>query len=341
MVQAIDAFISDLKNLQSASPNTVRAYRQQIDSFHEFIRSKHLEFASVRRETLIEWMESMVSKRLMPRSRALAVSSVRKFYGWMLETGRIAANPVPSSMGVKVKDQEVTSMTAAEFLAIRRSMVEKQPLKIVAALELMAGSGLRVGAIVTIRQAHLNLEGQRPHVMVDDGMACKGKRAGEVPLTPFAAAAMRRYLATLPDGYKGPLFDVSEQTVRDWCDKASSGLYPHALRHFYCAMMYYRNLDGGRNDAVWVRDAAGHSSIAITDKYLKAARRVCQSDTEWDLYATGGGVVTEKTIICASNGLADMSGRPKLINRMKLMENAESGLLPETNDLPLTKVADY
>lgn len=286
-MKELDAFLAELSGISGSSDNTVRAYRQNVSAFLEFVASKHIQIGSVRRENMLEWSRSLDERRLMPRSKAVAVAAVRRFFGWMVETERLASSPVPPSMTVKVKRQESKDVPDVATFLGWRSQLETFPLVQAAAIELMAGSGMRVGALTTLTRKHLHLEGPRPHVLVDDAMACKGGMAGEIPVTPASAAVLRKFLDTVVAPKTGPVFNVSEQAVRNWCAKLSEALHPHALRHFYCALMYYKNLDGGRHDAVWVRDAAGHSSIAVTDSYLRMSRRVVADDDSWSAVVHG------------------------------------------------------
>jgi len=286
-MRELDAFLAELSGLSGSSTNTVRSYRQHVSAFLDFITSKHIQIDAVRRENMLEWSRTMDERKLMPRSKAVAVAAVRRFFGWMVETERLASSPVPPSMTVKVKKQEAKDVPDAQTFLAWRAQLETFSLVQAAAIELMAGSGLRVGALTTLTRQHLHLDGPRPHVLVDTAMACKGCMAGEIPVTPAAASSLRKFLATATAPKNGPIFNMSEQAVRNWCSKLSDSLHPHALRHFYCAMMYYKNLDGGRHDAVWVRDAAGHSSIAVTDNYLRMSRRVVADDASWHAVVHG------------------------------------------------------
>jgi integrase len=154
-------------------------------------------------------------------------------------------------------------------------------------LEALAGTGLRLRALLSLKPTHLRLNGHKPHILVDAGsMACKGAYAGIVPITP--------YVAKLLSGQtQSPIFQCSASYVQKKLPAlgAQHGipqLHAHALRHLYCAMIYYKDFDGGRFNPVAVRDAAGHASIAVTDRYLKLARTLVSSDSEWNLWANGG-----------------------------------------------------
>jgi len=45
---------------------------------------------------------------------------------------------------------------------------------------------------------------------------------------------------------------------------------------------------------VFVRDMLGHASLATTDRYVRLARRLCESDEMWEAWALGKIVPIEK-----------------------------------------------
>jgi hypothetical protein len=53
------------------------------------------------------------------------------------------------------------------------------------------------------------------------------------------------------------------------------------MRHFFGCMMYHRSLDNTERDLCWIRDAMGHSSVAVTNLYLRLAGIVVHHDIDW------------------------------------------------------------
>mgnify|MGYP001577496872 CR=1 FL=1 len=287
-------YCHELGTVRDAAANTIRAYSHALSAFGTWLTPRGRALASATRDDVIAYREHLSDKA--PQTVAQFLKAARSFYAFALDATLVTASPVPAAMRVALKRQTPTTVpTAAQFLGMRAraaARTEWRPREFrggAVLLEALAGTGLRVGALLTARVQNLVLH-DKPYVMVDAAsMACKGIRANRVPITPHAAALLAAWVAGKPPD--ALLFDLSERSVRDVVTRAAPpdlpGVCPHSLRHFYVSMMYRRNLDGGTFDVVWARDAAGHSSIAVTDGYLSMARTVCASDAEWEAWAYG------------------------------------------------------
>lgn len=285
-----------LAELRDAAHNTVRAYGFQLNNLVSFLTEQGKSLTTANYDDFIAWRAAMKADR-EPRGISLAIASARCFYRYAEERNILRPNPFPSSLKVSVKDQEPIDVpTVAQFLEMRQKartgpLSRTDAITCAAVLETLAGTGLRLDALLTLRVQHLNLDGARPCIVVDSNtMACKGQKAGTIPMSPYAASALQEYLAAHPPADGAVIFPLKTGLVREMLDKCTpEGLHftPHSLRHFYCSMTYFRNFDGEKNDILWVRDAAGHSSISTTDGYLKLARRVIQSELDWELWALG------------------------------------------------------
>jgi site-specific recombinase XerD len=148
-----------------------------------------------------------------------------------------------------------------------------------AVLEVLYGSGLRVGELCGLRPADLDLARGRATVWG------KGGKQRVVPLSEPAVAALRRWLA---DGRPhvaeaGSPADalflnrrghrLSPRDVRRLLDRrAAAPTHPHALRHTFATHL----LDGGA-DLRAVQDLLGHSDLATTQRYTHVSRERLRS----------------------------------------------------------------
>lgn len=287
----LEGFRTELKSVRGLADNSIKNYMQEVGNLLSFLQARNAKVKSSTREDLIAWRESLSSRA--DSGIALAFSAARALFKFLDIADRFP------DFRISIKEQESTDVpTVAQFLEMRKKL--KQPIadpRCVpsitrqAVFETLAGTALRIGALLTLRKKHLFLDHARPYIMVvASEMECKGKKAGAVPISPYACSVLAQHLALVPRQDNDLVFDLSQSVVRKILDKiAPDGLKmkPHSLRHFGCSMTYFRNYDGGRCDPVWVRDFAAHDSIATTDVYLKMARRVCQSDEEWLAWAIG------------------------------------------------------
>lgn len=291
MSTVTDDYRRFLSTMRGAAENTVSTYLREVTHLLDFLSSRNVTHSTAQYDDFLAWRESMHRK---PRGVSLALASARSFYNFLEDRGILRPNPFPRSLTVKIKHQEPIDVpSAVQFLNCIRPGLEdtrwsrRDALTRRAIVETLAGTGLRIASLLTMCKRHLRIDEQRPYVIIDPhDMACKGRTAGAVPMSPYAAKVLREYLAAHPSD--GPVFDMPKHQIRRMLHTLAPDdlcLKPHSLRHFYCSMTYFRNFDGGRNDIIWVRDAAGHSSVSTTDGYLKMARRVVQDDTTWEKWA--------------------------------------------------------
>ena len=274
--------------------NTIKSYKRELSVMDRFFQKKSKSLLTAVYDDFLAWRESL---KRAPGGINICLCAARAFFSFCESRGIIRPNPFPTCFKIKVKTQEPTAVpTVAEFLAMRDKLegeIEGSRLDKItrqAIVETLAGSGLRIEALLTLKAKHLHLENGRPHILVDSDMSCKGKAAGTVPLSPYCAEVLRKYLVEHHPAAKDNVFPVTAATVRALLVKitpASLGVVPHSLRHFYCSMTYFKNFDGGKNDIVWVCEAAAHSNINTTHIYCKMAKRVCQTEQEWELWAKG------------------------------------------------------
>jgi site-specific recombinase XerD len=293
----LEQYRRELSTVQGAASNTVKTYLRELESLVKFLDTKSLTLMDATRETFMDWRESMLTRK--PSGIALALAACRSLYSFLDESGILSPSPFPDRFKVKVKRQEPTAVpTAAQFITMR-TLLDREPfdtraldgLTRRAIVESLAGSGLRIEALLTLKAAHIRLDELRPMILVDAAtMSCKGGLAGQIPLSPYAAGILRQYIKAHPVDPGKPLFPVSQSVIRKILHEiapAGLNLKPHSLRHFYISMSYFMDFSGNRFDVVSCRDSAGHSNIAITNRYLSIAKSICQGDAEWKEWAYG------------------------------------------------------
>jgi integrase/recombinase XerC len=146
-----------------------------------------------------------------------------------------------------------------------------------AVLEIMYGSGLRVGEVASLTTDRLDLDRGRVTVMG------KGSKEREVPLSDPAIDAIEDYLregrATMAaEGSSAAFFNrrmkpLSTRDIRALVQRYGartlSGRHvtPHTLRHSFATHL----LEGGA-DIRAVQELLGHASVATTQRYTHVSR---------------------------------------------------------------------
>ncbi len=264
--------------LTSLSDNTVAAYRSDLVGFSAWCaRSDLLEPSAVTRTTVRRYLAHLTTRRFARRTIARKVAALRRYYRWAGAAGIAVTDPtngvsVPAGSGrlPRVLDQrELHGLLDAESSDAEPEWRRRRDD---AVLELLYGSGLRVGELCGLQVSSLALS---------SGVATvwgKGAKERRVPLSDPAVRAVAEWLAIRSDVLPVDAGDVlfgnergrplTPRDVRRIIDRRSpSPTHPHALRHTFATHL----LDGGA-DLRAVQELLGHTDVATTQRYTHVSR---------------------------------------------------------------------
>jgi integrase/recombinase XerC len=268
------------RSLTAAAPTTVDAYRRDVAAFVEWAeRASIADPERVDRKTLRRYLAYLGTRRFAKRSIARKASALRRYFGWLARTGAIAADPsaglsAPSGEGRLprvLKADELSSLLDAP-----PALVDDDPprvrLRDDAVLELLYGSGLRIGELCNLRPSDVDLHGGSVTVWG------KGGKQRVVPITPPAADALRALLAIDPpvddavfrNGRGKRLTPRDARRILD--RRALAPTHPHALRHTFATHL----LDGGA-DLRAVQELLGHADLSTTQHYTHVSKERLRS----------------------------------------------------------------
>jgi site-specific recombinase XerD len=267
-----------LRSLTAASANTVAAYRRDLDAFFEWAERGGLtEPSAIDRIHLRRYLAYVGTSGLSRRTAARRASALRRYFGWLHHTGAVGADP---SRGLSAPKGEGRLPTV-----VRRSDLERllEPpagdddataVRDQAVVELLYGSGLRVGELCGLRPSDLDLP---KRLVVVWG---KGSKQRQVPMSEPSVDAVQAWLGygrpaiATPDSPADALFlnkrgkRLTSRDVRRILDRrATSPTHPHALRHTYATHL----LDGGA-DLRAVQELLGHGDLATTQLYTHVSK---------------------------------------------------------------------
>ena len=276
--------------LTSLAASTVEAYRRDVDAFAAWAgRLEVVDPRAVDRRLVRRYVAYLGTRGRSPRTVARAVSSLRRYFGWLRRRGVVAADPTAGLAPPKGTARLPRVLRADE---IHQLLDEAPPVaadgatpdpavraRDDAVLELLYGSGLRVAELCGLRRSDVDVAGRRVVVWG------KGAKQRQVPLSPPAATALERWLATGraallaaagvgPDAVGETVFvnrrgrPLTPRDVRRLLDRrAPVPTHPHALRHSFATHL----LDGGADLRV-VQELLGHSDLATTQRYTHVSR---------------------------------------------------------------------
>jgi site-specific recombinase XerD len=274
-----------LASLTSVSPRTVEAYRSDLAGFVEWAgRGGTTGPADVDRTLLRRYVAHLATRRYAKRSIARKVSALRRYFSWAARTGRTTLDP-SSGLSAPRGDGRLPRVLKHDELS---TLLDDPPAGVGdaadrarddAVLEVLYGSGLRIGELCALGVGDLDLDRGRATVWG------KGDKQRVVPLSEPAVDALRGWIegprrAVIDGGAEvEPLFlnrrgrRLTPRDARRILDRrAASPTHPHALRHTFATHL----LDGGA-DLRAVQELLGHTDLATTQRYTHVSRERLRS----------------------------------------------------------------
>ena len=280
--QAVERFLDYLRNQKRVSPQTLRAYRNDLSQFGRYLEE---EFgadempgpAEMDRLTIRGFVARLGRGSLAKSTIARKLSAVRSFLAHAVRDGQIESSPAESISSPKVPRPLPQTMTVDEIFNLldRIQGDDIAALRDRSILELLYAAGLRVSELVALDQDDLDLHAKMVRVLG------KGGKERIVPLGKCAVEAIGAYL---PD--RGGLLEKAKEgdAAALWLSRGGrrlsvrqvqnivrrhgtlgagrGDLHPHAMRHS-CATHL---LDAGA-DLRSIQELLGHSSLSTTQRY--------------------------------------------------------------------------
>ena len=289
--QAIDGFGRHLGIERALSPNTRRAYESDVRQLTVHtgaaIAPARLDADHVR-----AWLASL-HRRRSPATMGRKLASVRCFFRWMVRESERRDDPTAGIPMPKLEKRlpRPLSVDDCEQLITRDERVSRQPapeggerarrmvwmtLRDRALVELLYGTGIRVGELVALDVRDLELRAQEIRVMG------KGGKERVVPTPERAREALAAWLEVRRHAglMSEPLFislrvrreekprrlaaREARRILGERARRADLGehVHPHRLRHSYATHL----LDMGA-DLREIQELLGHASLSTTQKY--------------------------------------------------------------------------
>ncbi len=279
-LDALTAFERHLRVERGRSENTVRAYARDVSAFLDSLDA--VDDAALREVTLGDlraWLGRVARGGAARATVARTAASLRTFFRWCERTGRVASDP---SLRLSAPRRHrtlppVLARRSADALldvaAVAADDADPVHLRDRAALELLYGTGIRVGELTHLDVDDVDLDARVVRVVG------KGDKERRVPFGVPAADAVDEWLRCgrphLVSAASGPaLFlgrrggRVDQRQVREVVHRLMAhvpdapDVGPHGLRHSAATHL----LEGGA-DLRMVQELLGHASLATTQVY--------------------------------------------------------------------------
>jgi integrase/recombinase XerD len=260
------------------SANTLQAYERDLARLGKFLQAKDLR--SVGLDTLRSYLDHLRLTGLSNRSIARQVTTLRGFFGFLVEEKELAVNPTELLAAPRVGSSlpKYLDLPAVDRLLESPDTKSNTGLRDRAMIHLLYGAGLRVSELIQLRLAAIDVS---TGVIRVTG---KGNKQRLVPIGREALDAVERYSRELrPQLLKGRVSPYLFVTARGramtrqgfW--KALKGhgkkagvfrsVSPHVLRHTFATHLLERGADLRSVQAM-----LGHSDIGTTEIYTHVLR---------------------------------------------------------------------
>jgi integrase/recombinase XerD len=281
----IDRFVDALWLEHGLSDNTLSAYRADLAGYSRWLGRRGLGLESAGRDVLLGYLADRVGGGASPRTTARLVSSLRRFYRYLLREGVVSEDPTALVAPPKLGRGLPKSLTEEQVESLLDAPDAGSPLGLRdrAMLETLYATGVRVSELVSLTVSQVNLAAGVIRVFG------KGSKERIVPLGEEAVDWLSRYLE---DGRKALLkrraSDAMFPTARGaamtrqafWHNlkryAAAAGirgpLSPHTLRHAFATHL----LNHGA-DLRTVQMLLGHADLSTTQIYTHVARERLKS----------------------------------------------------------------
>jgi len=277
---AVAAFLAMLAAERGAAAHTLAAYERDLRGAEDALGDiEHADVAALER-LAATW------GHLSPASVARKSSALRQFYGFLIDEGWREDDPSPALPRVAQR-RPLPRILGHEDIAILFARAEeeaagdkREPLRTLACLELLYGSGLRATELVSLP---ISAAPRDAPLLTITG---KGGVQRMVPISARAGQVLRRWIAIRGAGRDSRFMFPSTgkdghltrvrlfQLLRELGARAGldpTRLSPHVLRHAFATHL----LEGGADLRV-VQTLLGHADIGTTQIYthVDAARLV-------------------------------------------------------------------
>lgn len=252
-------------NASKKSENTIKNYTRHINEMLNIIKKDEAEITYA---DLMNWQSEI--SNCAPATLNLKISAVMSYFKYLYRIGVIKENPAINLEKVRNNPKEKDYVSAEDMKAIIKNMYTAEGKAIVA---LMASTGLRY-----IEMANITLEEYKNALATDRSIVIvgKGNKERKIFVNDIARYYIDNYLSKNYKNSRGTdkLFvSVTESSLRKSLIRAAKKanlpyaekVSPHWIRVFFATNALENDID-----LATIRDALGHSNIAVTSRYVKS-----------------------------------------------------------------------
>ncbi|WP_293007177.1 site-specific tyrosine recombinase XerD [Nitrosomonas sp.] len=279
----LDEFSDALWLEDGLSRNTLDSYRNDLQLFSAWLKQRNPSNSMLTEATnsdLLEFLASRVSAKMKASTTSRELSSLKRFYRFLLRQGKISTDPSLNIETPKLQRYLPESLSEKEVEQLLNAPDLMQPLGLRdrAMLEVLYASGLRVSELINLKYSQVGMDMGVLRVMG------KGRKERLAPLGEESLEWLNRYTKDArPLLLNGIVTDTIFVTTRGAAMTRQAFWYlikryaqlvgiakqlsPHTLRHAFATHL----LNHGADLRV-VQLLLGHADISTTQIYTHIAR---------------------------------------------------------------------
>ena len=272
------------------APRTLALYSEDLHKLMTVAAQSGIALTAVQNHHVRRWVAQMHAGGRSGRGIALILSGWRGFYTWLGREGLVSANPVQDVRAPRQARPLPKALGVDEAVQLADHVAEDDDpwleARDAAMVELLYGSGLRVGELVGLDVAASDAAQRGGRGWIDLPSAevqvqGKGSKRRGVPLGTQALAALQRWLAVrdkvagegdaamaLFIGRRGTR--LTPQSIwqrlkrRSLLAGLATPVHPHMLRHSFASHVLQSS-----SDLRAVQELLGHAHIGTTQVYTR------------------------------------------------------------------------
>lgn len=269
ITEIIKQFLENLEDIRRYSPNTVKAYKKDLEQFKEYcFLHKKENVGEISERFIKSYLGALNEAAIEKISIARKLTVIRVFFKYAYMNDYIENNPANALSNPKIRRKLPEIISENSYVELQESVTGEDDKLVKALIEVLYGCALRVSEVCRLNSKDVDFEQKIIKVLG------KGNKERIVPIGKKSVVILKEYLDDKKLLKNDPFFvnskgkRVYERMVYSLVNKNLSKVTdikkksPHILRHSAATHM----LDRGA-DLRAVKEILGHENLSTTQIY--------------------------------------------------------------------------